>query len=60
MNKRIRKKKMKQYAKQHGINLNTKIEIPPIPLLEDNRNLIALCYGCTVVPPKPTLQIDHL
>lgn len=63
MNKRIRKKKMKQYAKQHGItlgNVPTKLlmELPPIP--PDHPNAYILSYMGTIIPPKPTLYIDHL
>ena len=61
MNKRIRKKKMKQYAKQHNIKLGKgkiDIELPPIP--DWHPSDYTLMYMGTVVPPKPTLHVDHV
>lgn len=60
MNKRIRKKKMKQYAKQHGITLTKgPMQLPPI-VPPDHPNAYILNYMGTVIPPKPTLRITHL
>ena len=61
MNKRIRKKKMKQYAKQHNIELGkVPKKLPPILLSDWNPNEYVLRGMISLIPPKPILQINHV
>ena len=63
MNKRIKRKKQKQLMQAYERKLKARNLYPPklnieIPIFPDY-SLLALYKG-HIVPPKPTLHIDHL
>lgn len=59
MNKRIRKKKMKQYAKQRGIDISPrKIDLPPICIPSEVEFLAQ--FVPIPMPPTPKLHVNHV